>query len=82
MYRLCRADELISLKGSERALRGKLMDHQMSWGRLIGCLISNDDGNGNENVKKATSSITKTITLHVHYTFWYISLPSGCTTRA
>ena len=26
--------------------------------------------------KKAIGSITKTTTLHVRYTFWYISLPS------
>ena len=36
----------------------------------------NDDGDGNVNVKKATGLITKTTNLHVHYTFWYISLPS------
>ena len=28
-----------------------------------------------ENVKKAIGLITKTTTLHVHYIFWYISLP-------
>ena len=38
--------------------------------------FSNDDDDGNENIKKATGLITKTSTLHVHYTFWYISLPS------
>ena len=31
--------------------------------------FSNDDGDGNETVKKATGLITKTTTLHVHYTF-------------
>ena len=30
---------------------------------------------GNENVKKITGLISKTITLHVHHTFLYISLP-------
>ena len=43
---------------------------------LIGS-FSNDDGD--ENVKKKKKSIvliTKTTTLHVCYTFWYISLPS------
>ena len=30
---------------------------------------------GNENVKKITRLISKTITLHVHHTYLYISLP-------
>ena len=30
--------------------------------------VSNNDGNGNENVKKSIGLITKTTTLHVHYT--------------
>ena len=38
--------------------------------------FSNDDGDGNDNVKKVIGLITKTTTLHVHYTFGYISLPS------
>ena len=38
--------------------------------------FGNDDGDGSENVKKATGLIIKPTTLHVHYTFWYISLPS------
>ena len=38
--------------------------------------FSNDDGDDIKNVKKAMGLITKTTNLHVHYTFWYISLPS------
>ena len=37
---------------------------------------SNDDGDGNEDVKKAVGSLRKTTTLHVHHAFLYISLPS------
>ena len=40
----------------------------------IGTLRSND-ADGNENVKKTIGFISKTITLHVHHTYWYISLP-------
>ena len=43
-------------------------------------LWSFKNGDGNENVKKKKKKTigltTKTTTLHVHYTFWYISLPS------
>ena len=38
--------------------------------------FSNDDGDGNEDVKKAIGSLRKTTTLHVHHAFLYISLPS------
>ena len=38
--------------------------------------FSNDDGDGNENGKKAKSVISKTKRLHVHHTFLCISLPS------
>ena len=39
--------------------------------------FSNDDINGNKNVKKKTIGlITKTTILHVHCAFWYISMPS------
>ena len=34
------------------------------------------DGDDNENVKKAIGWIGKTITLYVHHSFLYISLPS------
>ena len=37
--------------------------------------FSNDDGDGNEDVKKAIGLLRKTTTLHVHDAFWYISLP-------
>ena len=37
---------------------------------------SNDDGDIDENGKKAMGSISKTTTLHVHHAFLYISLPS------
>ena len=44
---------------------------------LIGSL-SDDDGDGNENGKKAIGldMTSKTTTLHVHHSFLYISLPS------
>ena len=38
--------------------------------------FSNDDGNGNEDVKKAIGLLRKTTTLHLHHVFLYISLPS------
>ena len=41
--------------------------------------FSNDgdgDGDGDEDVKKAIGLLRKTITLHVHHAFLYISLPS------
>ena len=38
--------------------------------------FSNDDGDGNEDVKKAIGLLSKTTTLHVHHAFLYISLPS------
>ena len=37
--------------------------------------FSNDDGDGNENVKKVIGLLSKTTSLHVHHTFLYISLP-------
>ena len=36
--------------------------------------FSNDDGDGNENVKKAIGLLSKTTSLHVHRAFLYISL--------
>ena len=47
--------------------------------KLPACSIgsfSNDDGDGNEDVKKPTGLLRKTTTLHVHHAFLYISLPS------
>ena len=41
----------------------------------IGTLRS-DDGDDNEDVKKALGLISKKTTLHVHHAFLYISLPS------
>ena len=38
--------------------------------------FSNDDGDGNQAVKKAIGLLRKTTTLHVHHAFLYISLPS------
>ena len=38
--------------------------------------FSNDDGDGNEDVKKAIGLLRKTTTLHVHHAFLYIFLPS------
>ena len=35
-----------------------------------------DDGDGNEDVKKAIDLLRKTTTFHVHHAFLYISLPS------
>ena len=37
--------------------------------------FSNDDGDGNENVKKAIGLLSKTTRLHAHHAFLYISLP-------
>ena len=37
--------------------------------------FSNDDGDGNENVKKAIGLFSKTTSLLVHHAFSYISLP-------
>ena len=39
--------------------------------------FSNDDGNGNQDVKKAIGLLRETTTLHVHHAFLYISLPSS-----
>ena len=38
--------------------------------------LRSDDGDGDENVKKAIGLVTKTTILHVHHAFLYISLPS------
>ena len=38
--------------------------------------FSNDDGDSNQDVKKAMGLLRKTTTLHVHHAFLYISLPS------
>ena len=38
--------------------------------------LRSDDGDGNGNAAKAIGLISKTIILHVHHVFLYISLPS------
>ena len=38
--------------------------------------FSNDDGDGDENVKKNCSYLSKTTTFYAHHTFLYISLSS------
>ena len=38
--------------------------------------FNNDNGDGNEDVKKAVVLLRKTTTLHVNHPFWYIYLPS------
>ena len=38
--------------------------------------FSNDNGDGNQDIKKAIGLLRKTTTLHVHHAFLYISLPS------
>ena len=45
-----------------------------SWS-LLGS-FSNDDGDGNQDVKKAVGLLRKTTTLHVRQAFLYISSPS------
>ena len=40
----------------------------ISWGRL-----NNDEGDGNENGKKAIGLLSKTTALHVHHAFLYIA---------
>ena len=42
---------------------------------LIGT-FSNDDGDGNQDLKKVIRLLRKTTTLHVHHAFLYISLRS------
>ena len=39
--------------------------------------LSNHHSDGNENVEKQSALMSKTMTLHVRYTFWYISFPSS-----
>ena len=38
--------------------------------------FSNDDGDGNKNIKKVMGLLSKKKTFHVHHAFLYISLPS------
>ena len=39
--------------------------------------LSNHHGDGNENVGKQLALMSKTMTLHVRFTFLYISFPSS-----
>ena len=48
----------------------KLSIREMSVGSF-----SNDDGDGNENVKEAVGLLSKTTSLHVHHAFLCITLP-------
>ena len=43
---------------------------------VVAVSFSNDDYDGNQDVKKAIGLLRKTTTLHVHHAFLYISLPS------
>ena len=47
--------------------------------QIIGS-FSNDDGDGNQDVKKAIGLLRKTTTSHVHHAFLYISLRPSTTT--
>ena len=38
--------------------------------------FSHDNGDSNENLKKAIGLLSKTANLHMHHAFWYISLLS------
>ena len=60
----------ICLRFGTRTHARKLSVREMSVGSF-----SNDDGDGNENVKKAIGLLSKTTSLHVHHAFLYISLP-------
>ena len=48
---------------------------KLSFREMSVASFSNDDGDGNENVKKAIGLLSKTTSLHVHHAFLYISLP-------
>ena len=51
------------------------LSHSPSFPLSLGSL-SNDDGDGNKDVKKAIGLLRRTATLHVQHAFLYISLPS------
>ena len=54
----------------------KIRTTNLRFALLVVGSFSNDDGDGNEDVKKAIGLLRKTTTLHVHHAFWFISLPS------
>ena len=56
--------------------RPLVSEYQTTCNRYLTESVSDDDRDGNENVKKAIGLMIKTTILHVHYTFWYISLSS------
>ena len=49
------------------------------WNTKIGS-FSNDDGDGNQDVKKEIGLLRKTTTLHVHHSFYCAFLYRPCTT--
>ena len=53
-----------------------LKNKQSSLGPSDPRSFSKDEGDGNEDVKKAISVLGKTTAVHVHHAFLYISLPS------
>ena len=60
--------------GSEFCLK---VIHEKNGQKSRFCLgsFSNDDSDGNENVKTPIGLVSKTTSLHVHHAFLYISLP-------
>ena len=52
----------------------RLRDARYSGGKIGS--FSNDDGDGNQDVKKAMDLLRKTTTLLLHHAFLYISSPS------
>ena len=64
------AEKDICLRFGTSTHARKLSVRKMSVGSF-----SNDDGDGNENVKKAIGLLSKTTSLHMHHPFLYISLP-------
>ena len=64
------AEKDICLRFGTSTHARKLSVRKMSVGSF-----SNDDGDGNENVKKAIGLWSKTTSLRAHHAFLYISLP-------
>ena len=57
-------------------MRQKKCKQGFAFSREIIGNFSNDNGDRNENGKNAIGLISKTTILHVHHTFWKISLSS------
>ena len=70
MQKLRNFGKYILLRFGTSTRAQKLSVREMSVGSF-----SNNDGDGNENVKKAIGLLSKTTSLHVHHAFLYISLP-------